>query len=843
MPAQANKKGVSKKVDASDKKVFMNAIVTGITDKNGLVLATKKEEEKNPIVVIAYLELPRFDKKQNKEETFAYECGELLRKKLVNGKEVKFEVISEATDNIPKMVIPFVNGENIALTLLENGYGILKGKGKEIDEYTNAENKAKRDKKGVYCDTPEKVSIKKPTDPKLTTKELDFYVNKSLNGHIKKVDAPGQFIVETPERKIVRVSLFGINQHAPFNVEKKQFEFDDIAKEAIKFNNKNYNQRDCVVKIMDNGKRVTGIITVDKKDIAEELLKNGYVTVSTFEENTESVKKVYEEREALAKKERKGRFVNFDQAAEDAAKAKKEKREKDLKERKKNARVIRGANILFIGKYLRIEKDGEILNVKFASIKPLYKKDDKAFNELIEFRMREVIRKLIVGKKFECKEAYKSENKKGEETITEVYYDVYADKTNVAIPLLKEGLVVVDERVKDQFYQSFDYSQLKAVPKKTYKPVPITNYSNLDNVKDMLIGNNFKCIIEKAISLTVYLIYIPEKNSQLIVHLQNCFVPKDDSNDNLKKFVDNAKTNVKQLCEYREVLVEFKRYNKGNLYVEILNNGTDLAHYILEHGFAIPTGRYNISSEIEQMKENMTQIYQFDTQKKKEVTEVVEKKPKRITEIKFSAEQKVYLTGFDGEKIGYYDNAEDAKIIEEVNTMCKTVKKGAMKPAVGDKCIVESKGFFYRAEFVEVATGANVLKCIDTGAVIICGKNKLKPITEEIAGKPVTVKTVGLVGLKTLTTKDVDFSAAVEAVASYYKKEVSLFVSGEEAKVVVEGVCINTYLVQHGLAFVDKHFHDNSEWGVALLAAQSQAKENHLNVWRYGEVADEEEKN
>ena len=41
---------------------------------------------------------------------------------------------------------------------------------------------------------------------------------------------------------------------------------------------------------------------------------------------------------------------------------------------------------------------------------------------------------------------------------------------------------------------------------------------------------------------------------------------------------------------------------------------------------------------------------------------------------------------------------------------------------------------------------------------------------------------------------------------------------------------------------VKRTFRDNSEFGKAMFAAQEAAREQHLNIWRYGEVAFDDEK-
>ena len=75
------------------------------------------------------------------------------------------------------------------------------------------------------------------------------------------------------------------------------------------------------------------------------------------------------------------------------------------------------------GKVPKLE-NGEEVVVSFASVRPVFKKDDAAFNKNVEMRMRECIRKQIAGKKVECKLAYTFVTKRDDKEIKEDHYDV-----------------------------------------------------------------------------------------------------------------------------------------------------------------------------------------------------------------------------------------------------------------------------------------------------------------------------------------------------------------------------------------------------------------------------------
>ncbi|EKE39439.1 hypothetical protein ENUP19_0018G0034 [Entamoeba nuttalli] len=858
MPAQnTQKKDLSKKVEKKpesepkkEKKTF-TAFVAKVKSNNSLVLSSKKDDKKST-VVLAYVDLPRYDTKEKKEEAFAYECNEILRKKLVTGKEVKFEIVSEH-EGIPKAVVPFVKKENVVCTLIENGYASLKikGKGKEFSQYFDAEQKAKDSHKGIFNDDMTKIAKKRPENIFFNEKETSELKGKTVQGYIKRVEAPSHYIIEDTNRRRFKVVLYGVNQMLRYNTEKDMFDFDDDARDAMKYINRYFNQRDVTVKVIETSQRVAyAELSVEKKDVAEELLRSGFVVCSKLENATEEIKQKYQAAEKEAKKEKKARWTEFDQAAEDAIIAKRQQKLKELEDRRKNAKIISGAEIIYIGNHIKAKKGNEEYNIHLASVRPVFKKNDKEFNDLVQFRIKECLRKLIVGKKFEAKECYKRSFTKEDKTFEEIFYDVYASGKNVAITLIKEGLVVL-EKTRDEFYQSFDYKILSETPKGEYKEKAVTQYpaEKRESIKDVFLNNSFNCIVERVINVCKYVIYIPEKDCRMTVVLSHCRIPRDDENEELKKFNEESKAAVRALFGLNEVTVDFREFFKGNFCVDILSKKFDLCDVVLSKAYAQFAGR-DIPENIAEMKENQEGIYKFAGAKKEGESKPV--RPVKVVkevhrEIKFGEGKNVYITGFDGSMIYYYEKAADAKFIDELSNKLKKCNKGSVEQKDGQKCVVEIKGVQYRAIITKAVPTANVVKCIDTGAVIVCGKNKLKPLKEEFENIEVTVKSIALAGIKTLVRgKDVDFDAMISAVSAFFNKEATMFVATindkEVAKVIVGDVCINTMLIQEGLSTLDRFFNDSSEWGRAMTNAQSAAKDKHLNVWRYGEIEDEEEK-
>lgn len=833
MPAQ--KKQV-KKTETSEthKPKTFNAYVTSIGERNDLVLSKDTQTER---VVIAHIDIPRYDKKENREEIFAYECGEFLRKKLI-GKEVKFETVTEEP---VKTVVPIIGGENIVATLLSLGFAAIRdARGRMNEAYVEAEDLAKKEKRGIWSENPEKLCKKRPAEPRMTAKDLNFYLNKTMKGFIKRVEAPGSFIIEAEDRKFVRVLLFGIHQHAPFDMDKNTYKLDEMAKEAMKFVERNFGMRDCQVKILENGKKVRATVVVNGKDVAEHLLLNGYVSVAINPDS--ELKAAYEAATEKAQAEKKGRYANEEVLK--AEREKKEKMEKAVNDRLTNAKVISGW-IKNIGRTLKMEKeDGTEVSISLASVRPLYKKDDANFNKNVEMRMRECIRKQIAGKKVEAKLAYTQTFKRDDKEVSEDRYDVYANGKNIALALLREGIVSLDNSKADTFKQSFDFKALKEVQKRDFKVVPVTEYTpaTIDKIKDYFIEQrDFTCAIEKVISLTKYAIYIPSKESLLTINIKNVRTPKGEA---AKEFIDKARDVITKLIQYQDATVVFDHFSKGIMYADVIIKGVgSVQEYLINKGYAIPTGKVVLSQEVEEMKQNKTQIYAFDVEvEKKETKEEEVKKPKRINEVKFGQEEMVYMTGFDGENIYYYITKEETAFIEALSAEIKSIKRGKYELALGKGYAVDIKGTMYRAEVLSLNNGANVVRCVDTGITTVVGKAKIRAIPEEIANREVKVLSKKLIGIKPLRVKDQCYKAMLEAPQQFFGNVVAMSVCSDEAKIVLGDVCLNVFLVAQGLALVDKKFFDKGEFGTALRDSQAKAKENHLNAWQFGEIFDDDEK-
>jgi len=466
-------------------------------------------------------------------------------------------------------------------------------------------------------------------------------------------------------------------------------------------------------------------------------------------------------------------------------------------------------------------------------------------------------------KNVEFKEAYKltKENKKTNEQVTDVFYDIYAGKKNVAFTLLEKGLVNV---VKSQniFKRSFDYEEMLNIQKNEYKSKEVQFFKDAKMKK--FEGNHYQCLVERVYSPIRFLIYIPSEDCRLVVNLDHCRIPRVEEADKeqLEKFIEEATKDVKGMFGINTVDLEITRVLKKEekkeekkepvytAYCEISTKKTDLIQYVLKKGYVMPYGE-NVNVDVSELRDNGEGIYQFSSKRREQKDE---KKPKekprkeKVKELVFSEGKKVHIVGFDGLSIYYFEQASDAEFLKELSQQLRALPKGPIEMKENNMCIIEIKGTQYRGKILSVAKGANIVQCIDTGVICVCGKGKLKPITEELAKKEFAKpKSIALCGIKALPKDHQLYKVMMDEISQFYGKEATVYENklGEDkvsAKVIVGDVCINVYLLRQGLSTLDKFFNDQSEWGNSMFQAQEEAHKEFLNIYKYGEYEDEEEK-
>jgi len=812
------------------------------------------KEGKQVMAKIDSIIAPRFDREQKKEEKFTFESKEFLRSRII-GKRVKLIEMFVPEKGIAHYEVK-IGDTDIGKTVVENGWAVSNKK------YKSESQVAKDNKKGMYSGVQ---PVKKPEGEarnlfKPAPKEKEF------SAVIDNVIGPAHFTIYTKDRRQGNVYLYGVSQLLEVSQDKESgefYDFDEDGINAMTFIEPMIYQRDVRVTLIEEEERRFAIVKIDGKDIAEMLLREGYVVISKRATLEGEIKERYEKAEKEAKKNHKNRWTDFDQEYEDEQNRKKAEREKEILERKDKAKFYIGEIIkIDLNKFtIKVKADQSQREIRFASLKPT-RFDEKNKEESIRAyrrRFRDIVRKYLVGKKFQCKECYKEVFELDGKKIESVRYDVYVNKKNFGIELVKNGLFnVIPER--DPMRKSFEYTELENAEKEYEKkennkgmfkftPAQKIDKDNIDKTFPSLRNKSFLVQVE-SVSFHKLFIYIPEKNFEMGVFVNDVYVPRVENDKEFDKFRDEARAEILKEIGFGDVKVFFGEEEKSTRKFNVdvtYNQNKDLRKYLIDNFYASPIKEK--SENVKKAEAEKKGIYKYIKERAPKEQKEEEEKPKR-KEVKKQTidfdgkKQKVIFVGFDGKEVYYYENEKESKYVDEIEEKLKQVKKENIKENTKN-VIVEIKKRLYRGEIIEANPGAYEVICKDTGIRVCCGKNKLKNSTEEIDKLEIKVKKVGMIGIAPVRFDILDASILNELINGYQFKpaELTFNKKGDFVKVDIEEKCLNIMLVENGITIVNKEIGkrgDKSEFSQQIREAELEARTSHLNIWRFGDLDVEE---
>jgi len=801
------------KKDQEPKKVNYDANVVEVLsgDTFRFVKVGAKEEK---IAKINRIIVPQYNRVEKKEEQYSFEAKEFLRQRII-GKKVH---ITEMNVNDKGVVFAEVTIGNtdIAKEIVKNGWAYSKA-------YKEEEQLAKDGRKGVH---EKGKAIPRPQGEALNLfksipKEPEF------SAVIKQVIGPAHYVIYTKDRKEATIKLLGVSQCLEIDERGNDYYiFDEDGANAMEFIEPKIYQRDVRVRLVEQGDRYFAVVKLDGKDLAELLLKEGYVVVSKRADLTEEMKEAYTKAEREAKKLHKNRWTDFDQALEDKMIKEKKEKEEKLAQRKEKAKFYIG-DIISIGLNsftIKVKADSSERVIRFASLRPTkYDSNNKEAVKAFRRAFKEIVRKYLVGKKFQCKETYveKYQDMDGK-NVEAARYDVYINKKNFGLDLVKSGLFrVIPEH--DPFKQSFEYEQLlnaQTTEDFKYEVAKKVDKDLMSKAFPTYKNRTFICQVE-MVSLSKFSIYIPEKNVEMKVFIDDVYVPSvDNKNQDFFDFRQKAgKEVLDKFIGVNEVKVSFGEEEKRPFNVTMMYNNTkDVKKVLIDNYYVAPRGEK--SDAVKKAMAEKKGIYAFydpnankpkQEGEKKENNEQKNQRPqKKNVAVQQSMdlegnEKQFVFAGFDCEHIYYYEDETASKYVDEIEGKLKALKKEPIKEETKN-VIVEYRKKFYRGEFLKVEPSAYEVECKDIGLRVVCGKNKLRCSTEEIDKLEVKVKKVGVLGIRAVRYDFVDASAVCEYVVEHMFKPVKITLNKKKdfAKAVFGESCLNVDVIANGFTVVDK---------------------------------------
>ncbi|KAK4336873.1 hypothetical protein RND71_043908 [Anisodus tanguticus] len=512
------------------------------------------------------------------------------------------------------------------------------------------------------------------------------------------------------------------------------------------------------------------------------------------------------------------------------------------------------------------------------------------------FESREFLRKKLIGKDVTVKIDY--EQPKTEQFPAKTFATVFLQDVNIAVALVLKGYATVVKR-NDGEQKSCAFDDLLEAESKAlkankglfcktlkFKPMkPVDASSDVNRAAfqlDSLSGGAPKdAIVEYVFSSTKFKCYLPKENILLNFVLGGILVEKTGKAD------ENTNV-VKNLVQHRNVKLSFERVDKagnfiGSLKFELESNAlVSLAYYLIKEGYckirdekdsslvqAQSFAQSNRKGIWANYVEEEPVVEEEENGKENESDNILDDDKKDsvdVLDVKNLEKGVVSLVLDDGLSL-YIQKVEYGNALEQlIMDLRKTLTEnpplaGAYRPKVGDYCasIFREDGLWYRAKVLKV----NLIEKTVEISYIDYGNKAVVRMTDEVCPLPgakfginVLPPVAQLYGLSYVyLPKDEDaiedaraelearlcngkeFYVKTEYVATDGQKLVTLIDVETKEDIVLK-------LVKEGFYCVNKRNYNtkkktNVKQYNIYKEAMEKALEEHLNLWRYGDIRED----
>lgn len=814
-----------------------------------------------------------------KDEPYAWEAREFLRKKLI-GKEVCFTI--EKTPSTTReygtiYIGKDTTGENVSESLVSEGLVDVRRtaiksneahqKLCELEDIAKAAGKGKHGSDASEHVRDVKWSVENPRNfmDSLHQKPVSAIVEHVRDGSTVRVVLLPDFYYITMMLSGIRCPTFKIEDQTP----------EPFAEEAKFFTECRLLHRDVEV-ILESVSNLNFLGTVlhPNGSIAELLLREGFARCVDW-----SMQCVSTGSEKL-------------RAAEKQAK---EKRLRIWKDYAPSGPVISAKEKEFQGKVVEINNadalvvklaDGGLKKVFLASIRPPRPQEDKPeiqkdkakirplYDIPYMYEAREFLRKKLIGKKVNVTVDYiqPASNQFPEKTCC----TITIGGVNVAEALVSKGLATVVRYRADDDQRSAHYDELLAAETKaqksgkglhTKKETPVHRVvdlsGDLSKSKQFLPflqrAGRMEAVVEFVASGSRLRLYIPRENCLITFLLAgiNCQRSQRPNSNEVDPWGEEALAYTKELCMQREVEVEVEAMDKAgnfigwlwidnvNLSVSLVQLGFASVHFTAErsvHYRALTAAE----SEAKQKKEKLWENHVEEEPEIKE--EAVERNVKYIS---------VMVTEVRPDLLFFAQHVDDGPKLDEMTKQLRqelttnAPLPGSYTPKKGDLCAaLFTDGLWYRAKVEKVTNTTVHVNFVDYGNKEATSISRLAALPSTYRSLPFSAHEYGLAFAKPPT----DIENVEDARSAFFEETdnrmlllnveyrsgptnyVTLLTSEDKADIGKE-------LVTNGFLMVEKRNEKRFQKIVSdYLAAQESAKSKRLNLWRYGDITEDDAK-
>lgn len=831
---------------------------------------------------------------ETKDEPFAWEAREFLRKKLV-GKEVIF-FVEYSTNNRDYGTVYLGkdrSGENVAESLVSEGLVDVRqgGKGESHQRLCDLQEVARSAGRGKHGPDASshvrdvKWTLRDNEDPRTF---VDRHGRKPIPAVVEHVrDGSTVRVMLLPDFHYITLMLSGIRCPSTRPDESSSGPESPLVEEAKYFTESRLLQRDVEVVLEGaTNQNFTGSVLHPNGNIAEGLLKNGFAkcidwSLTTVTGGSEKLKAA--EKEAKEKRLRLWKDYSAPTAGLGA----------DAKFEGKVVEVI-NADALVV----RLE-DGELRKIFLSSIRPPRRSEEtkasgggesggkeRNFRPLYDipfmYEAREFLRKKLIGKSVSVGVDYKqpASNSFPEKTCC----TVTIGGINVAEALVSKGLATVVRYRQDDDQRSAHYNELLAAEMKAQKSSrglhskkDASGHRVVDLSGDPAKSKQFlpflqragkmEAVVEFVASGSRLRLYIPRENCLATFLLAGISCPKASRLQGGQQvegepFGNEALAYTKGLCLQREVEVEVDAMDKaGNFIGWLTVEGVNLSVALVREGLASVHFTAERSAHFralqlaeEQAKQRRDRIWAGWEEPSEEAKQAEVVSERKVTY------KNVLVTEVKPDLSFYVQFFDDGPKVEEMLTLLRQEltdhppMPGAYTPKKGDLCAAKfsEDDLWYRAKVEKVSSSGEVdIFFIDYGNRDKTDVSRLAPLPSlGIRDLPPMAREYSLA----LVSLPKDPEQAQEArqalvqltVEAALQLNVEYRVGGQEFVTLLVkegGLDVGKSLLQEGWVLLeerrDRHLQDLVR---EYAQAQDSAKAKRLNLWCYGDVTEDDSK-
>jgi len=883
---------------AAPKKYF-KGVVKQVMDGGAVVIRgpPRNGPPAERILALTNINAPRLARRKTanadatEDDPFAWDAREYLRKMIVGKTVLGLVLHNPGNRDYGELLL----GEdpqtavNVAKKLVEEGLATVRDNCQD-EELIKAQETAKAAKAGKWGDNPNEHKRNITWEVDNARALVDKYKGKPVQAVVEHViDGTTMRMFLLPE--MIHVTLMMSGVRAPQTKlgpdgKPDPAQCEPFAQEAHYFTESRLLQRDVevVLESNNNNNKLVGSVLHPAGNIAEALLKEGMAKCVDW-----SIAKVTGGPEKY-------------RSAEKSAKERKIRLWKDYKapagsvitgDKEFNGKVVEVVN----GDALVVKTGKTFRKLHLASVRPPRPADDsvrkqKDFKPLYDipfmYEAREFLRKKLIGQQVHvtidfiqaAKEPMPGDPGFPEKTCC----TVTVGGVNVAEALVSKGYATVVRYAAGNDQRSSKYDDLLMAEQKAEKTAKgLHDKKNIPThrVSDMS-GNAVKCkqflpflqragrmsgLVEFVASGSRFRVYIPRETCIITFLLGGIDCVKGTRNmpsgETVKgdAFGDDCTQHVKEMLLQREVEIEVENMDKaGNFIGYLFVDNTNLSIHLVQEGFAsmhftAERGGYanQIRSAEENAKNNKKKIWASwsgeETAKNEEDEKAQLNEDRKVNLVEVLVTEVTDDAKFYGCTVS--DGPALEKLMDSLREEFSTNPPlaGAYQPKKNDLCAAKFvDDQWYRAKVEKISATEAQVMYIDYGNRATVPKTKLGslPASFQTASGYAKLYNLALVRLPTdeelsgqgiQALKD-DLLDKTVKINVEYKTGNDVFVTAHEGD-----EDIGKGLIQDGLFLVDKKGGRKFAKMVKDYDdAMQKAKKQHLNIWRYGDITDDDAK-